>query len=624
MASVPRRCWCLSAALLASAVGCYPYRDVIDPSVCDVAAHPVDFQPLTPADQAPPALKDGPNPASNDEPKTQTPDRLQIPDAFLPGGPLPHIELPQDRNDPRREQILNQLFPPMPAPGPDPQAAPGPEGRPLTLADLQRLALADNPQFRQARANIEAMRGAALEAGLYPNPSVGFENDTAGTSGRGGYLGGFFNQVIKTGDKLQLQRAVAVMDLRNAELAFARAKTDLTHSVRGGYFAVLTARENMRISRALADFSAAVYEIEVENLHKGGFAVPYEAMQLRVLAWQAQANLIQARNRYTSAWKQLAASLGLPGMHPTDLAGRIDMPIPVYDHAAVLAHALQAHTDVLTAENSLLQAKFRLALAKVQVVPDVTLNVVLQKDFTGPPFGTVYSVQAGVPVPIFDRNQGGVMQAQAQLVSASDEGHRVRDDLTTRLATAFEAYENNRVLLRLYRDNILPDQVRAYRATYERFMKEAPPPPPPGAPAVITSTPAFADVVVAQQNLAQSLTTYVSTVGAMWQAVADTADVLQTDDLFQLGFAGPCPEQVAAPCLSDLPRLPCFHPCSPLPDPALKGGDGAWPKAAPNLDDMRKDAPPQAQAAGARPTIVLIGAEAAPAESPWEELRRRQ
>ena len=61
------------------------------------------------------------------------------------------------------------------------------------------------------------MRGAALQAGLYPNPTIGFEEDTLGTGTRPGYLGGFFNQVIKTGNKLQLQRAVAVMDLRNAE-----------------------------------------------------------------------------------------------------------------------------------------------------------------------------------------------------------------------------------------------------------------------------------------------------------------------------------------------------------------------------------------------------------------------
>jgi cobalt-zinc-cadmium efflux system outer membrane protein len=314
---------------------------------------------------------------------------------------------------------------------------------------------------------------------------------------------------------------------------------------------------------------------------------------LRVLAWQAQAALVQARNRYTGAWKQLAAAMGLPGMHPTELAGRIDAPIPVYDHAAVLARALQSHTDVLSAENTLTQARFRLKLAQVQVVPDVTVNVVLQKDYTGPPFGTVYSLQAGIPVPIFDRNQGGILQAQSQLVQSSEESHRVRDDLTTRLAVAFEAYENNRVLLRIYRDRILPDQVRAYRAIYDRYQKEAQPALPPGVP--VSATPAFSDVVVAQQSLAQSIATYAQTLGSMWQAVADVADLLQTDDLFQLGFAGACPEKVDVPDLAILPGLTCLHPCSPLPDPQLKKGHGDWPAAAPELDNPATTSPIERQ-----------------------------
>jgi outer membrane protein, heavy metal efflux system len=567
----------LSASLgLMLAAGCaYSGRENIDDVVCDVASRPVDLQPVTLTDVKAAA---GPT-APSGVPDAPPADRLQIPEGLLPGGPVPRIELPRDDTDPKRKEALDKLFPPLPALGADPRPIPGSEGRPLTLADLQRLALENNPQFLQAAANVEAMRGAAVQAGAYPNPTIGFQNDTAGTAGGAGYVGGFLNQVIKTGNKLQLQRAVATMDLRNAELALTRAKTDLTHTVRGGYFQVIVARENLRVSRGLADFTSAIYENQVANVRKGGFAAPYEPLQFGVLAWQARGSLVQARNRYTSAWKQLAASLGLPGMPPTDLAGGVDLPIPVFDHAAVLTHALQTHTDVFTAENTLRQAQFRLSLAKAQVVPDVTLNVVVQKDNTGPPFGTVYSLQAGVPIPLYDRNQGGIQQAAAQVRQASEESHRVRDDLATRLANAFEAYENNRVLLHIYRDKVLPDQVRAYRAIYDRYQKEAAPAAPPGVP--VTATPAFADVVVAQQNLAQSITTYVATLGALWQSIADVADLLQTDDLFQLSAEVPCVEAATVPDLAGLPPLPCCHPCSTLPDPALKGAHSEWPTAAP-------------------------------------------
>jgi cobalt-zinc-cadmium efflux system outer membrane protein len=575
MTSLPRRRRAAALALLLTAGCLYPVREKVDGVVCDLAARERDpgrggvTPPLpAPADRPPPDARAG--------------DRLQVPPALLPGGPAPRVELPTDEKDPqykeKRRAALEKLYPPLPPLGDDPRPAAGPEGRPLTLADLQRLALSNSPLVRQAAANVEAMRGAAVQAGAYPNPTIAFEQDTAGTSGGPGYVGGYVSQLIKTANKLQLQRAAAAEDLRNAELALRRAQADLTHAVRGGYFAVLVAGENLRVSRALAEFTDAVYQIQVENVRKGGFAAPYEPMQLRVLAWQARAALVQARNRHTSAWKQLAASLGLPGMPPTELAGRVDGPVPVYDFAAALTHALQAHTDVLTAGHTLQKARFNLQLAQVTPIPDVTTQVTVQKDHTGPPFNTVYSVQMSIPFPVWDRNQGGIMQAQAAVVQSSDEAHRVRDDLTTRLATAFEAYENNRALLRIYRDQVLPDQVRAYEAVYERYKKEAAPPAPPAVP--LSPTPAFSDVVVAQQNLATAATTYVTTLGAMWQAVADVADVLQTDDLFQLGGVDlPVECFGAVPDLAGLPVLPCCHPCSPLPDPALKGAGGDWPPA---------------------------------------------
>src|SRR5262249_62168837 len=112
----------------------------------------------------------------------------------------------------------------------------------------------------------------------------------------------------------------------------------------------------------------------------------------------------------------------------------------------------------------------------------------------GPPFQLTPSVMVSIPVPVWDRNQGAILQAQAALVRVKEEAHRARTELTSNLAEAFERYENNRVLLGYYRDQVLPDLVRVYRGVYERYQRE--PAGPAGAP------PGFTDVVVAQQNLA--------------------------------------------------------------------------------------------------------------------------
>jgi outer membrane protein, heavy metal efflux system len=205
----------------------------------------------------------------------------------------------------------------------------------------------------------------------------------------------------------------------------------------------------------------------------------------------------------------------------------------------------------------------------------------LQKDYTGTPFNVDPSVQVTIPLPVWDRNQGGIIQAQGNAVNASEESHRVRADLTTRLADAFERYNTNRVLLGYYRDQILPDLVRSYRGIYQRYQTEMAPGALPGAvapPAAVTAPPQFADVVVGQQNLANAIVTYVQTLGLAWQAVVDVADLLQTDDIYRVGDQVFPTECVAPlPDIGPLPPLPCFHPCSPLPDPALKGANGDWP-----------------------------------------------
>lgn len=591
----------LVIGLLAIAGCLFPVRREIDAQVCDLSAHapdtctPVDHSPLPCPEHLPKPseLKTSakpadatPMPGGNEEqqaekPKGGLPSRVKVP-AGLPGGGAPPITLPPPAagKEKEREAAIDKLYPPLPSLGSDPMENPGPEGHPLTLGDLQHLASANSPTLRQAAADVTATRGAAIQAGLPKNPNFGFEDDTAGTAGGPGYLGGFIEQTITTAGKLKLAQAAAAMDYFNAQVALRRVRIDVAGQVRAGYFAVLVARENMRVSRTLTEFTEELFRIQVEQV-KGGQAAAYEPMQLRVLATQARGALVQARNRYTSAWKQLAAALGLPGMLPTELAGRPDMAIPAFKFEPTLARVLQNHTDVLIAQNGVLKGRYNLRLAKVTPIPDVNIRAMLQRDFTGPPFEMAPSIAVSAPIPVWDHNQGGIIQAQAQLVRAVEESHRVHNDLTTKLADAFERYENNRVLLSYYRDQILPDQVRAYRGVYERHQQQ---------PDLV----GFGDIVQAQQTLATAITTYIATLGAQWTAVVDVSTLMQIDDLFsESDLSGDrlCVTSVAD--LLHLMPLPCGHACSPLKDPALKTGDGRWPDAAPPKDGTPKKEPPK-------------------------------
>ena len=547
--------------------GClHPVAQTTDQTLREISAYPVDRAavpapektvPVTAVtldipDKTPPASvapvetnlrlvssRDAIRGEQSDQPKPlKGPKRLDVP-SELPGAGAPRVILPPTSAPPKeREAVLNKLFPPL-APLPiDAEPIDGPNGQPLTLSDLQSLALNHNPLIRQAAADVEATKGAAIQAGAYPNPVFGWAQDEVGTAHSGpAELGVFIGQTFVLGGKLTLARAMAKVDAQNAELALKRAQADLAGQVRANYFAVLVARKNLQVSRALARFTDEIYRVQVDQV-KLAQAAAYEPRQLRVFALQARNNLTAARNRGTTAWQQLSATLGMAKMPPTKLVGSVDMPVPVFRYDAVLARILAEHTDVLTARNADQKARIGVQKARATVIPDVTLNMHLNKYFTEN--GYVHSLDIQFPLPIYDRNKGGIMQAQGNLVRAVEEPRRVHADLTARLADAFERYNTNRQLLEEYRDHILADQMEAYLGAFERHQQEP-------------DKVGFGDVVAAQQALATTITSYVTTLGNLWQAVADVSTLLQTNDLFQANQNEQWP---AVPELTDVAPWP--------------------------------------------------------------------
>src|SRR5262245_61851274 len=92
---------------------------------------------------------------------------------------------------------------------------------PLSLADLEKMALDRNPSLGQAKASVDAAAGRVTQAGLYPNPVVSGVGDeiSSGPIVRGGEFGGAIQQRIVTAGKLGLNRKIAQQDRAISEEA---------------------------------------------------------------------------------------------------------------------------------------------------------------------------------------------------------------------------------------------------------------------------------------------------------------------------------------------------------------------------------------------------------------------
>jgi cobalt-zinc-cadmium efflux system outer membrane protein len=205
-------------------------------------------------------------------------------------------------------------------------------------------------------------------------------------------------------------------------------------------------------------------------------------------------------------------------MPPSEIVGRVDQPVPTYDYEKVREIMLGRHTDVLTAENNIRKAEYALKLAEVTPIPDVDVMALAQRDYTTPPFYIAPSVHVSVALPVWDRNQGGIRQAQGLLAQAQKNLPVARNTLINTLADAFNRYTTAKQQVEIARQQ-LEDQVRVYKHVYSRFH---------GGDKAVT----FGDVVTAQQALAGYVSGYLTALGLQWTAVVDVANLLQTEDLY--------------------------------------------------------------------------------------------
>ncbi len=495
------------------------------------AAGPVDLQTSKAMEQ----------PANSDQTGNQKKKyEIEIP-AELPGSEAPLIKLPA--NDPKaRQKILERLYPPLPSLPEAPTAVPGPNGKPYTLADLQQLAALNSPQLRQAAADVAAAQGSLMQARAYPNPTLSYQVQPSSDGSTSGLQGFGVDQLIKMFGKLKSQAAAAAMDLQNAELALRKARSDLSTQVRNAYYGLLVAKETVRVNRALARFTDEIYRIQAEGLLGAGTAAPYEPAALRAQAYSARLAYKQAIQTYIYSWKQLVAVMGMRQLPLTEVAGRIDAAIPLFEFDKVLAHALEHHTDVLTARNGIEKARYNLKFAQITPYPDVDVQTAVLKDFVVEPKQTVITAQIGMQIPIWDQNRGNILSAEAALKRASEEPHRVESTISNNLAIAYAGYKTNLDALESYRRYILPDQVRAYRGVFNHRQLDL------GAQ--------FGDLVTSQQTLAGSVGSYLTVLGQLWTSVVSVADFLQTDDLFQ---NRPMQELPPLPDLEKLAPWPCCH-----------------------------------------------------------------
>jgi cobalt-zinc-cadmium efflux system outer membrane protein len=323
----------------------------------------------------------------------------------------------------------------------------------LTLAEAEVSALSYHPSMREAEGLVRAARGEWLQVGLRKNPQLGYSGEEIGDEGRAGMQGGYVSQEFVTAGKLGLSRAVALREIAAAEQRLERTRQQILTTVRMYYYELLAAERSVAFANQLQQVGAQALEASELRL-KALEGTQASVLQSQVEADSAQLLLEQANNRRDAARRRLSLLLGISQGEPPPLEDTFTSKLPSLDWEAARARLLAENPELSELRFNVDRARWAVQRANAGRVPNLTVMSGAQYD-NATEFAMA-NVQVSMPLPIFDRNQGGIAQAGGELTAAQAALDARELYLTQQLATAMADYNTACRRIDKYTGSILP------------------------------------------------------------------------------------------------------------------------------------------------------------------------
>lgn len=377
----------------------------------------------------------------------------------------------------------------------------------MKLAAFLLMADQNNPTLKQAAAIVRRSAAQAKQAGLYPNPSIGYQGEQIrGGSYGGGEQGAYVAQSIVLGGKLGLRRDIYEQQKKSDEAA-ADAQVYRVHSdVTLAFYKTLSAQETVVVRQRLMNLTLDAVET-VHQLANVGQADAPDILQAEVECEQAKVDYTNAQRDFLRDFGMLAAIAGKTDLPVSPLDAALDAP-PEIDTNQIINTIVEASPTVKQAQLEVSVADAKLKDAKREAIPDLQLKAGEQYNFetisqlptkaTGPQS----FASAGVNIPLWNHNQGNRQAAEADIERAQQDLQRVRLSLRQQAEPLVQTYLSSKFEADRYRTQLIPRAARAYQLYLEKYQNMA---------------MAYPQVLVSQRTLFQLEVSYIQALDSVWQ-----------------------------------------------------------------------------------------------------------
>jgi len=279
----------------------------------------------------------------------------------------------------------------------------------ITEDEAVALALWNNAAFQELLVDLGLTRADLIQAGLLPNPELLLYFSVPDKPFR--YLFDFALESLWL-RPIRLKSAAQEADRTAARLT--QGGLDLMRDTRQAYADVVLAKERVRIAGESVKLRGRIAELAEKRL-KAGDISPQEAATARIDALQAEQDATRIGYDEPVLEERLRNLMGIgPLRGPLPLDPSPPPPCWECDVDALTQEAMATRPDALAAVEAVAAAEARLRFAKLGWVRVLGLGDATSGRRNGNEFGPGLRFT----VPLFNRNQGGIARAEAELERA--------------------------------------------------------------------------------------------------------------------------------------------------------------------------------------------------------------
>ncbi len=406
------------------------------------------------------------------------------------------------------------------------------QAQPVGVDEFVQLAVTRNPRLARASIAIDAAQGRYLQAGLYPNPELAVNWDEIGDrTGPGGIITApKLTQTIVTGKKLSLSQAVVAREVDQATLELISERYAVVAAVRSAFYEAYTLQQRYEVLGELlklADEAVA----NGKSLLEAKQIARLDMVQLEVQQQQFRAELQAVAKELPAAYRKLASVTGENGLNVPTVVGTFD-GLPSYDLEQTRAAVLASHPEIRTAKVGVDRAQAAVRRAQAEPIPNVSVYAGYIRQYENKSHDGAAGLS--MPIPVWNRNQGNIRAAKAELGMAIQSVGRVENELVGRVAVAFQTYAAAQQRAELYRVEILPRATETYELSMKAFKG---------------GQFEYLRVIQAQRAVAEAKLELNKSLGDAWRSAAELSGLLLEDS-----WPGPLLAPPKGPVVMPMPK----------------------------------------------------------------------